>query len=98
MAGEAFKKIAAGLKEAVAHSKGRKTGAIAHQVRIADIDVRALRGRLGMSQMEFAAAFKFSPATVRNWEQKRRQPEGPAKVLLKIIEREPNAVKRALRS
>jgi putative transcriptional regulator len=96
MASEAFKKIAAGLKEAVAHSKGRKTSAVTHRIEVADIDVRALRDRLGMSQTAFAATFKFSPATLRNWEQKRRQPEGPARVLLKIIEQEPEAVKRAL--
>jgi putative transcriptional regulator len=49
-----------------------------------------------MSQDEFAAQFGISPATVRNWEQGRRQPEGPARVLLNIIEREPDVVKRAL--
>ena len=96
MASAAFKKIAAGLKEAVAHSRGCKTGAVTHRVAVADIDVRALRDRLGMTQTMFAATFKFSPATVRNWEQRRRQPEGPARVLLTIIEREPEAVKRAL--
>jgi len=42
MASDAFKKIAAGLKEAVAHSKGRKTGAVTHRIEVADVDVRPL--------------------------------------------------------
>jgi len=49
-----------------------------------------------MSQEEFATQFGISPATLRNWEQGRRHPEGPARVLLNIIEREPAAVQRAL--
>lgn len=49
-----------------------------------------------MSQDQFGAQFGISAATVRNWEQGRRQPEGPARVLLTIIAREPDAVRRAL--
>jgi len=60
-------------------------------------DVRAIRIRLGMTQEEFAAAFGVSPATIRNWEQGRREAHGPARVLLTIIEQEPKAVLRALR-
>ncbi|MBI3695349.1 MAG: helix-turn-helix domain-containing protein [Acidobacteria bacterium] len=51
-----------------------------------------------MSQGAFAARFGISPATLRNWEQGRRLPEGPARVLLAIIDREPEAVQRALSS
>ena len=60
-------------------------------------DVSAIRTKLHMTQDAFAAAFGVSVATIRNWEQGRRQPYGPARVLLTIIEREPNAVLRALR-
>ena len=60
------------------------------------VDVRAVRNRLGLSQQQFAAGFGVSVGTVRNWEQGRRQPEGAARVLLRVIEREPAAVKRAL--
>jgi putative transcriptional regulator len=59
-------------------------------------DVRAIRDRLGLSQAEFAHRFGFGLATVRNWEQGRRVPHGPARILLKVIEREPDAVARAL--
>jgi putative transcriptional regulator len=61
-------------------------------------DVRAIRGRLGLSQDAFAARFHLSLRTVQEWEQQRRVPEGPARVLLQVIEREPEAVARALAS
>lgn len=62
----------------------------------ADVDVRAIRQGLELSQSAFAARFGFTVDAVRNWEQGRRRPEGPARVLLKVIEREPQAVTRAL--
>jgi putative transcriptional regulator len=60
------------------------------------VDVRALRRRLGLTQAAFAARFGFSQGAVRNWEQGRRRPEGAARTFLKVIEREPEAVARAL--
>ena len=60
-------------------------------------DIAVTRCRLGRSQAEFAAWFGISPGTLRNWEQGRRVPEGPARVLLRVIERDPEAVRRALR-
>jgi putative transcriptional regulator len=60
------------------------------------VNVRAVREKLHLSQSEFAARFGFTAAAVRQWEQGRRQPHGPARVLLTIIDREPNAVRRAL--
>jgi len=59
-------------------------------------DVRALRERLGLSQEAFAQRFHLSQRTVQDWEQQRRVPEGPARVLLQVIERDPQAVERAL--
>jgi putative transcriptional regulator len=61
------------------------------------IDVRATRKRLGLSQAEFAARFGFQAATLRNWEQGRTRPDGPARVLLAVIARHPEAVEDALR-
>ena len=60
------------------------------------IDVRAIRRKLGMSQRQFAASFGFGLDAVQNWEQGRRRPEGAARAFLKVIEREPDAVRRAL--
>jgi putative transcriptional regulator len=62
----------------------------------APVDVRSLRRRLGMSQTQFAARFAIEVRTLQNWEQGQRQPEGPARVLLQVIDREPDAVMRAL--
>lgn len=64
----------------------------------AAVDVRRIREKLHLSQPEFAARFGFTAAAVRQWEQGRRQPHGPARVLLTIIAREPEAVRRALKS
>lgn len=61
-------------------------------------DVRAVRERLGLSQETFAARFHLSLRTIQEWEQRRRVPEGPARVLLRVIEREPEAAARALAS
>lgn len=49
-----------------------------------------------MSQAEFARSFGFSVDAVENWEQGRRRPEGAARAFLKVIGREPEAVRRAL--
>ena len=59
-------------------------------------DVKAIRARLGKTQTEFAMMIGVSPATLRNWEQGRRQPEGPARALLRVAARHPKAVEAAL--
>jgi putative transcriptional regulator len=61
------------------------------------IDVKAIRARLGMSQELFARTFGLAVTALREWEQQRRAPRGPARTLLRIIDREPAAARRALR-
>jgi putative transcriptional regulator len=65
--------------------------------RVEDIDITQLREKIGLSQDNFAALFGLSARTVRNWEQGVRHPEGPARALFQVIDREPEAVMRALR-
>ncbi len=96
MGKKAFEAIAAGLREALAYTEGDQTKGRVTRVRVPDVDVGSMRGKLGLSQGDFAAAFGVSVATVRNWEQGRRRPEGPARVLLAIIEKAPEAVLGAL--
>ena len=60
------------------------------------LDVRGIRTRLGLSQQVFAARFRFPLGSLRNWEQGRRHPDGAARLLLRVIDREPEAVLRAL--
>jgi putative transcriptional regulator len=86
-------KILRGMRQAVAHARGEPAKVEVHEV---EVDIRAIRKRLGLSQTEFAFRFGFAPGSVRNWEQGHRQPQGPARVLLRVIEREPAAVQRAL--
>lgn len=59
-------------------------------------DVKEIRGRLGQSQEEFALMIGVSVATLRNWEQGRRVPDGPALALLRVADRNPQAVMQAL--
>lgn len=59
---------------------------------VSDPNVRGIRSRYGMTQEGFARLIGISVATLRNWEQGRRRPEGPARVLLQIAERSPEAV------
>ena len=95
MATKAFKSISAGLKDAMAYAKGDRTRG--RVVRVPpQVNARAIRRKLGMSQAEFARSFLLNVRTVQDWEQGRAQPEGPARVLLTIIAREPEAVARAL--
>jgi len=96
MGRKAFQAIAEGLEDAIAFTRGEKTRGRAHKVRARDINVVAMREKLGLSQEEFATAFGVSVGTVRNWEQGRRTPEGPALVLLTVIEKAPRAVLRAI--
>lgn len=59
-------------------------------------DVQSIRKKLNKSQDEFALMLGVSVATLRNWEQGRRHPHGPARALLKIAAENPKAVERAL--
>jgi putative transcriptional regulator len=62
----------------------------------AEVNVQKIRKKLGLSQNEFASRFGIAPGTLRDWEQERKRPEGPARVLLMVIDKEPEAVRRAL--
>ena len=71
------------------------TDAMASRARTAHV-VRRVRAGTGLSQSRFAARYGFSAAAVRDWEQGRRTPEASTLCYLRVIEREPQAVKRAL--
>lgn len=85
------------LEEAVAYAKGRARKR-AYRVHVPEhVDVKAIRTKLGMTQQAFAARFGFSINTLRHWEQGKREPEGPTRAYLLVIDRAPAAVQRALR-
>jgi putative transcriptional regulator len=60
------------------------------------IDIRKLRESVDVSQAQFAKMIGVSKGTLQNWEQGRRRPRGPAKALLRVFEKDPKAVVRAL--
>ncbi|MFY7960151.1 MAG: helix-turn-helix domain-containing protein [Elsteraceae bacterium] len=63
-----------------------------------DIDVAAVRKRLGLSQREFSSRYGLSLAVVRDWEQHRVRPDQAARTLLRVIDHNPDAVSNALAS
>lgn len=79
------------LNEALAHAKGEGP-AIMH----APVTPREVRKQAKLTQAQMAALMGMSVSGYRKWEQGARRVSGPAATLLRIIEREPNAVKRAL--
>jgi putative transcriptional regulator len=90
--------IRRGLEEAVAYAEG-KADANAYHVHVPErIDVKAIRAKLDMTQEEFAGRFGFSVNTLRHWEQGSRQPEGPTRAYLLVIDRAPQAVQKALQA
>ena len=93
---EAFESIKRGLEEALAHAKGEKTSAKVHQIAVPEPDIAAIRAKSGLSQEEFARSIGVAVGTLRGWEQGRRRPEGPARVLLALIEKQPSIVQDML--
>ena len=82
-------------RRARAYARGETTeGFVVHVPE--NVDVKAIRTRLGLSQEAFALRFGFSPAAVRDWEQHRRQPEQAARVLLLVIAYNPDVVSEAI--
>jgi putative transcriptional regulator len=91
---DAFKSIKQGLTEAIEFAQGQPSEAIVHE--FAPLDIKAVRTKVGMTQIEFATAFGISLGTLRHWERGDRKPQGPALVLLNVVAKEPEAVLRAL--
>ena len=92
-----MREVIKGMEQALEHARGELNGTKTRSVRVPDhVDVRAIREKLGVSQREFAIRFGFSLASLRNWEQGRRFPDGPARTLLKVIDVAPEAVESAL--
>jgi putative transcriptional regulator len=92
------KEIIQGLEEIKAWKQGKaklKTYAV-ELPRAAD--VAAIRKELGLSQDQFALFMGVSVATLRNWEQERREPQGPARSLLLVAAKQPRAVRAAFKS
>ncbi len=93
---EISKSILKGALEARDYAKGN-TQISNYRVHIPEeIDVKRLRQRLEMTQFEFAARYGLQVDAVKNWEQKRRKPEGAARTLLHLIDLAPKAIENIL--
>jgi putative transcriptional regulator len=91
----AFEKIEEGLTEALAIARGE---AMPAKLFIPpEIDVRAIRNKVGLSQEDFAAWFGFTLHQIRQWEQGRSRPLGGVRAYLLIIAQDPEGVRNLLR-
>lgn len=96
MSKRAFDKIMQGVEQARAYLEGTADKR-RYRVHVPEkVDVKRIRRQLGLSQESFARTYGFALSAVRDWEQGRRKPERSARILLKIVEKEPEAVSRAL--
>ena len=86
------------LKQSLKEAKAIKAGEMkaSRRFTVDPIDVKAVRAKTGLSQNEFAQMIQISTRTLQNWEQKRRNPTGPAAALLKIVSAEPEVALRSL--
>ncbi len=88
-----------GLEQSIAYARGEKVRAKVTMAEVPnEVDVKAIRKRFGLTQPQFAARYGFALTALQEWEKKRRRPDRAARLFLKVIEREPEAVERALRS
>ncbi len=89
-----FNNLVASIKEAGKIHRGETKPSRVFE--ITPLDVKQIREKLHKTQQEFALMIGISVATLRNWEQGRRRPEGPAMVLLRIAQTNPEAISQAL--
>ncbi|HEV3052948.1 MAG TPA: helix-turn-helix domain-containing protein [Longimicrobium sp.] len=88
-----FNELVESIKEMGAHLRGEIDLPPERIHFVGEPDPREIRARLGMTQEEFAAALCISVKTLRNWEQGRRDPSGPAMRLLQIAEKHPEILR-----
>ncbi|WP_373488301.1 helix-turn-helix domain-containing protein [Blastomonas sp.] len=93
----AYDSIMQGLNEALDHAQGKEIGAHVSHIVVPSVDVAAIRASTGLSQSAFARSISVAKGTLLNWEHGRRQPTGPAQVLLAMIAKKPSLVSELLR-
>jgi putative transcriptional regulator len=90
MKDELFNELVASVREGGATLRGKS--APARSFKIDAPNIKKIRAGYKLSQQEFSALLGISIATLRNWEQGRRVPEGPAKILLQVAARHPDVI------
>ena len=91
---ELFNELLESIRQAGEIRKGKQVASRMNNIE--DPDVRQIRDSYDMSQHQFASLLGISVATLRNWEQGRRKPQGPAKVLLRVAAKRPKAILESL--
>jgi putative transcriptional regulator len=91
---EMFEELLGSVREAGAILRGQKKPS--RRTVVTPSGIRAIRGRINLSQSEFARLIGVSVKTLQNWEQDRRHPTGPAAALLKVISYEPQLALKAI--
>ncbi len=92
-----FERLKAAMEDAIAYAEGdHSRGREVYPRSLTPEEIKEVRRGLRLTQKEFAVVFRVGLGTVRHWERGDRRPEGPAKTLLRVIQREPEAVLRAL--
>jgi putative transcriptional regulator len=93
---ELFSELVESLEEAGKIRQGKMSPAREFHYR--PVDIKRIRSKMQVSQSQFALMIGVSKSTLQNWEQGRREPEGPAKALLRVVEKQPQAVLQALQA
>ena len=94
MKDEQFNELLASIEEAGKIKRGELKASRAFD--FPEPDVKDIREKIGFSQLKFASLIGVSPRTLQNWEQGHRHPTGPAKVLLRLVQTDPQSVFRNL--
>lgn len=92
---KAFEKMKAGLEDALAYAQGTADKS-KYRIHVpAQVDVKEIRTKMGMSQDEFAQRFSFTSARIKDWEQGRSKPDSAARAYLIVIMKDRGAVEQA---
>lgn len=91
-----FNDLLQGVKEMKLIMAGKMKPARVTRIEIKPISIKGVRKKLHQSQSEFAFMIGVSPSTLKNWEQGTREPEGAARALLTVAQKNPQAVYQAL--
>ena len=91
-----FNELVTSIQEAGEIKRGSRKPSRVFEIK--PVDIKAVRRKLRRTQSEFALMIGVSVSTLRNWEQGRRRPDGPARALLKVATENPEAIEQALRA
>lgn len=91
-----FNELVTSIQEAGEVKRGSRKPSRVFEIK--PVDIKAVRRKLRRTQSEFALMIGVSVSTLRNWEQGRRTPDGPARALLKVATENPEAIEQALRA